>query len=104
MPQLLKSKTVTARKPHRCACCGEGAVKVGERYQRETYIYDGRVYDWVSCNECASLQMHVWDWAGRPEEGIGADAYIEWAREHHEDREHGQCARAYLARVDGDPR
>ena len=101
MPQLLKSKTVTARKPHCCSGCTTSAVAVGDQYLRETYIYDGRVYDWVSCQECASLQMVVWDWAGRPDEGIGFDEYVEWAREAKGDPEHGEAARTYLARIAG---
>lgn len=82
MPDLLRSKTVTARKVHSCQTCFAAAIQPGQTYQRDTYVYDGRVYDWVMCEECNALASRVFAWADYFDEGIGADDYEEWAREH----------------------
>lgn len=103
MPQLLRSRTVTARKPHRCMTCNATAIRRGEQYQRDTYAYDGQVYDWVQCADCAAIGGIVFEWAGHPDEGVGADDYMEWAREAaNEDTPEGEQARRYLARVAGE--
>ena len=100
MPDLLKSKTVTARKPHGCQTCNATAIQPGEQYRRDTYIYDGRVYDWVQCAACSTLASMVFEWSGDPDEGIGRDEYIEWAREAcHEETLAGERARWLLSRV-----
>ena len=99
MPTLLSSKTVTARKPHRCGSCSTVAVQPGDTYTRESYVYDGRAYTWVSCADCAALMPEVWDWAGMPDEGVGPDEYAEWALDHRDDPTHGEAARAFLIRT-----
>jgi len=96
MPEFITSKTVKARKPHRCECCTV-AIQPGDTYCRETYVHDGSVYDWVSCTECAAINADVWDWCYQPDEGVGADEYAEWASEHPDDPR----ALAYLARRGG---
>lgn len=98
MPELLKEKTVIARKAHGCMTCNATAIQPGQPYHRATYVYDGRVYDWVQCVECEALSGIVYDWAG-DDDGIGRDDYIEWAEEHRDDGTHGEAARSYLARL-----
>lgn len=95
MPSLIAEKTVTARKPHRCLCCGVVAIHPGQRYHRETYVYDGRVYDWVSCADCNEIQGDVYEWHGCPDEGVGADEFDEWAMEN---RGEDSRAEKYLIR------
>jgi hypothetical protein len=101
MPELLRERTVTARKSHSCRTCGAKAIQAGETYVRATYVYDSRVYDWVQCVECARLQHAVYDWAGRPEDGIGAGDYQEFAEEQLSTpgSEHLEASRAYLRRA-----
>ena len=93
----LRHSTPTARKAHRCDWC-YGPIQVGEKYHRSTNIYDDRLYDWVACFACEALCAIVWDWAYRPDEGIGEDSFAEWANDHRDDPEHGEAARGYLAR------
>jgi hypothetical protein len=81
MPTLLSEKTVKARKPHACRCCETVCIQPGDSYTRSTYVYDGRVYDWVICTGCAAITTDVWDWADGPEEGISAEDYQEWAQD-----------------------
>lgn len=54
---ILKEKTVTARKDHKCDFCG-CVIKKGEKYNRATILNDGRIYDWkahLDCEEATSL-------------------------------------------------
>ena len=81
MPDLIKTRDVTARKAHGCQTCNDTAIQPGERYTRDTYVYDGRMYDWVQCAACSALGGIVFKWAGHPDEGVGRDDYTEWARE-----------------------
>lgn len=99
MPDLLREKTVTARKAHECMTCTATAIRPGETYVRTTYVYDGHLYDWVQCTECDQISGLVYNWSSDPDEGVGRDDFMEWAREHHDDPRHGEAARAYLARV-----
>lgn len=98
MPELLSEKTVTARKSHRCECCGVVCIQPGDRYVRCAYVYDCRAYTWVSCRECDAINAEVYSWAGQPDEGISADEFQGWAEEHQRDPVHGEPARAYLVR------
>lgn len=106
MPILLRERTLTARKTHTCRTCFAPAAQPGEKYRRETYVFDGRVYDWVTCQPCADLALIVWDWAMSPDDvGIGPDSYEDWARDvlaGWESDEHAEAARAYLTRRGGD--
>ena len=99
MPTLLHEGRPTARKDHRCSCC-TGLIRAGLPYVRETYVGDGHVYDWLVCDPCDALDSVVWRWADRPaDEGIDRDDYIEWAREHLSDPQHGDAAHALLVRA-----
>lgn len=100
MPQLLKEKMVKARKAHNCQTCLTVTIQPGTVYRRATYVYDGMVYDWVSCEPCEAISMLVYDWwSDSGEEGVGFDEYRDWAYEHEDDPEHGEAARAYLQRL-----
>lgn len=100
MTTLIKSATVKARKAHCCMNCGAVAILPGQTYERNTCVYDGRIYDWVSCDDCNAIAGLVYDYWGEPDEGIGEDSYVDWACEHENDPEHGPAARAFLARRD----
>lgn len=96
MPELVSSTRVRARKAHRCLCCSVVAIQPGQEYQREVFKYDGRVYTWVSCDDCKAISGEVFDWYGQPwDEGVGADEFHEWATEHESS---DPRAAAYLAR------
>lgn len=98
MPTFLHAARPMARKVHRCSCC-TGEIPTGTAYCRETYVYDGHVYDWKTCGGCEPLTDVVWSWVSRyADEGIDQDDYIEWAQDHRADPVHGASARALLAR------
>lgn len=87
----------TARKAHICGWCN-GTIHPGEQYHRSTNVGDDGLYDWIACAPCSALCPIVWEWAGRPDEGIAEDSYAEWASDHLNDPAHGELARAYRAR------
>lgn len=98
MPELIGERTIrSARKMHRCRTCFAPAALAGETYKRQTYVYDGRVYDWVSCQPCDEICGEVHSWS-MSEEGVTAFDYYEWADEYRNDPCLGSAARAYLAR------
>lgn len=98
MPELIRTKTVTARKAHYCWCCGAVAVSRGETYVRTTYSDAGSAYNSVSCTACAELVRDVWAWGTWLPDGITDDDYIAWSEEHPDD----ERAQAFLARYFGE--
>jgi len=83
MPQLISELNPTARKIHRCMMCG-GGIRPGERYSRDTLVYDGRIYSWVECPACQSdhvcNEVHAWT-GGWYDEGVGIEEASEWAHD-----------------------
>ena len=71
MITTLKTNYPTARKEHKCMFCG-GTIKVGEKYERQTNIYDGQIYDWVSHPECTIVAVLL-DMPDNDNEGGGVD-------------------------------
>lgn len=98
MPDLVKTRTPRARKPPWCDACQTRTIAPGQTYRRDTYTYDGRIYDWPTCEPCEVITTLVFVWAGHPEEGVGADSYEGWAQDHQDDLTYGGVARAYLKR------
>lgn len=76
----------TARKEHKCMCCG-GVINVGDKYERQTIIYDGQIYDWVCHLECQKITglLNMFDYCN--DEGVTADYFqwsiCEWLHDHH---------------------
>ena len=76
----------TARKEHKCMWCGD-TIKVGEKYERSTLIYDGQIYDWVCHLECRKITglLNMFDYYN--DEGVTTDCFqesiCEWLHEHH---------------------
>lgn len=99
--ELVTQKRIQhARKAHRCETCAGLAADVGGAYRRDTYVYDGRLYDWVQCENCRAMTDQVWQWS-TADDSIDRDDYREWAEEH---ADHGTpaqqtMARAYLQRL-----
>lgn len=52
--EVIKDKNVTAKKSHRCMLCG-GVIEKGEKYNRQTIVYDGDIYDCICHIHCVSL-------------------------------------------------
>ena len=54
MPTTLKFNHPIARKEHVCTWCG-GKIKVGEKYDRQTLMYDDYLYEWKNHKICLKL-------------------------------------------------
>lgn len=94
MPQRLSDATPKARKEHQCRTC-YSTIKVGEVYSNETYVWEGTVYTWKTCIDCALISNDVYHWCADPDDGITDRDYFEWAIENNELPE----AAAYLERL-----
>lgn len=82
----LNKSCPTARKEHRCSWCG-GTIKVGEKYERSTLIYDGQIYDFVCHLECRKatglLNMFDNDMGDGVDEECFVQCLQDWLYEHH---------------------
>lgn len=58
MLTTLKESHPIARKEHICELCG-GKINKGQKYYRQTNIYDGRVYDWIEHEECGQVASEL---------------------------------------------
>lgn len=71
----LRNVQPTARKEHKCEYCG-GIIHVGEKYDRQTIVFDGRIYDWICHIECTQLAYEL-DMFDDCYDGLDSDAFIE---------------------------
>lgn len=73
--EVLRNTTPTARKEHNCEFCG-GKIAIGEKYDRQTNLHDGTVYDWVCHTACSQVacQLNMYDHC---DEGLNDDGFIE---------------------------
>ena len=77
---VLKESTPTARKEHKCMFCG-GIIKVGEKYDRQTCVYEGSVYDWIAHCECSILASEL-DMYDGCDEGLNNEGFIECVKQY----------------------
>ncbi len=75
MFENLKIEARKARKQHRCDWCRE-AIEKGESYEYQTYIWDGRVYDWKAHEACSRVASAIWDYA-EPDDGMDSGLFCE---------------------------
>ena len=91
---ILRDTHPIARKEHKCQFCG-GIISIGEKYYRQTNVYDGRVYDWISHTECTQLS-HALDMYNYCDEGLDTESFRnnidEYVYENHYDKERGTIA------------
>lgn len=57
-PSVFSSKTVKARKPHRCDECPR-IIKPGESYLYTFGVWDGYASSWNTCADCTEIQRWV---------------------------------------------
>ena len=54
MPIILKESHPIARKEYLCGLCG-CKINKGQKYHRQTNVYDGCIYDWIEHEECCQI-------------------------------------------------
>lgn len=83
MPKTLKDSYPIARKEHICELCG-CKINKGQKYYRQTNIYNGCIYEWIEHEEChqvtAELDMYsvcnIDDGLSSDDFGAAIDEYI----------------------------
>ena len=75
MYQSLEHRDRIARKRHTCDWCGN-AIKKGEEYHWEKFIYDGDFYEWRSHLSCSRIVSEIWDYV-EPDEGMDSDEFTD---------------------------
>lgn len=95
--KVLRDKNVIARKHYKCMLCN-GNIEKGEKYNRQTIIYDGEIFDCNCHIHCISL-IPLLEMDG-PDDYIYEDDFIdsirEYAKENHPDwdlNDIAKCAR-----------
>lgn len=71
----LKDSHTIARKEHICGLC-ECKINKGQKYYRQTNIYDGCIYDWIEHEECRDVASEL-DMYELCDEGLLPDIFRE---------------------------
>ena len=75
MPIILKESHPIARKEYLCGLCG-CKIKKGQKYYRQTNIYDGCIYDWIEHEECREIASELDMYSECDyEEGLSSDCF-----------------------------
>lgn len=77
MLTTIKESHPIARKDHICELCG-CKINKGQKYYRQTNIFDGRIYDWIEHEECREIasELVVYDECDY-DEGLTPDLFKE---------------------------
>lgn len=100
MTTFIREQNPTARKAHACSLC-DGLILPGDKYVRTTNVYDGRIFDFLTCRGCVDGRiLHRVDAWSFHDEGVTFDDAMEWAREHvtHGTDDSKRAAKEYLDR------
>lgn len=81
MPTILKETYPTAKKEHVCEFCA-CKIKLGQKYVRQTNVYDGVVYDFITHQECKEVarELRMYDDCG--DEGLDGESFREYLSEY----------------------
>ena len=89
MVTTIKDFHPIARKEHLCDLCG-CKINKGQKYYRQTNIYDGRIYDLIEHEECHQIASELDMYDELDDEGLSPDCFKEIIddyihREHYDD-------------------
>ncbi|MDC2233531.1 hypothetical protein [Bacteroides thetaiotaomicron] len=76
MPTILKETYPTAQKEHICEFCG-CKIQPGQKYVRQTNVYDGIVYDFVTHRECKEVAHELRMYDDCDDEGLDGESFRE---------------------------
>ena len=98
MYQNLTNKDVVARKEHQCDWCRQKISK-GEKYNYQTFVFDGDFCEWHSHLACSRVASAIWDYCD-PYDGMDSCGFdggcadvcrdficpdcLEWSKEYSE--------------------
>ena len=77
MITTIKDSHPIARKEYLCGLCG-CTINKGQKYHRQTNIYDGCIYDWIEHEECGQIasELDMYDECDY-DEGLSTDLFKE---------------------------
>ena len=83
MVETLKNRTPIARKKHICAFCG-CEIGIGEKYNRQTNVYDDDVYDWITHIKCEKIayKLNMYEKESDSDEGLSGEDFREYIGEY----------------------
>jgi len=74
MSTILRETYPTAKKEHRCEFCCE-KIAIGQKYVRQTNVYDGVVYDFVTHQECKDVAHELKMYDGCDDSGLDGESF-----------------------------
>ena len=60
--------------------CG-GIIEVGEKYDRQTCVYDNSIYDWIAHRECSCIASKL-DMFNDCDEGLNGEDFREYINQY----------------------
>lgn len=81
MPTILKVTYPTAQKEHICDFCG-CKIQPGGKYVRQTNIYDGLVYDFITHQECKDVAHELRMYDDCDDNGLDGESFREYLNEY----------------------
>lgn len=76
MPTILKETYPTAKKEHICEFCGY-KIQPGQKYVRQTNVYDGVVYDFITHQECNEVAHELRMYDDCDDSGLDGETFRE---------------------------
>ncbi|WP_298546754.1 hypothetical protein [uncultured Parabacteroides sp.] len=81
MVQILRDIHPVSRKEHKCMFCG-GTIKVGQKYDRQTNVYDGQIYDWITHEECSTIAHKLDMYDDCDDNGLDDESFLECIKQY----------------------
>ena len=76
MPTILKQTYPTAKKEHNCEfCCCK--IQIGQKYVRQTNVYDRVVYDFITHQECNEVAHELRMYDDCDDSGLDGESFRE---------------------------
>lgn len=72
----LETKTIKARKPHRCGLCN-GVIEKNMQYVNQTNVYSGQIYHFKTHCHCSFLAIHYDMYRDCDDEGLTSDVFFD---------------------------
>lgn len=76
MLTILRETFPTAKKEHTCEFC-YGKIRINQKYVRQTNVYDGEVYDYITHQECKEVAHELRMYDDCSDEGLDGESFRE---------------------------
>lgn len=87
--QILKETKPKAKKQHICMFCN-GIIEVGEKYNRQTIVADGDLYDFIYHSHCGELATMLDMYDDCYDEGINDNDFENYLQDYVYDKHKGE--------------